>query len=1015
LKLSLYVLTFFTFSVSVFGQSSFGVRILLGVGDTETTKWDGSVSASAASVSRLEPWRFEQTDSISGTDWKISTHPIKLFLGGIFVTNVAKAKSLIVANGIVAQLTDVGDNAELQVNTAQGSFSFRASDIQYGVAKSLLNGRVLVDRVPATRQITNTKDEEDYPASAVDRTGTVWIAYIQFRHAKNHDKLRADMTTAPSDLEQYRTPTGGDQILVRKYAGGVWSEPIEITTPGLDLYRPAIAIDGKNRPWVFWSQNTGNNFDVHARVIEGGKPGAHVQISHEAGSDIDPVAVADSEGGLWVAWQGWRHGRAAIYASKQYGYSFGAPQKVSNSDANEWNPAIAADSKGGVAVAWDSYRNGNYDVYFKTEKGGWWSAEKPVAATPRYEAYPSIAYDAQGRLWVAYEEGGIAWGKDYGATKTQGTAVYQGRIIRLRGFEPDGRVVETAGDLGAVLPGKAESAVSSVWGVQRDAEDVDFHANASAVRKSSAEPDNTVAAYNNYPRLTIDATGRTWLAFRSVNPVWWGPVGSVWFEYLTSYDGQKWSAPAFLTHSDNLLDNRPALAPLGSGKMLVVGSSDKRSQYELAGKYVDGYPAAVMKDLLGAESPAIKSGAYLPLYMNVSIPADPYNNDLWANEIQVSPAKVSFSTTAARQAVTVTTTHDLTDSAAVAKLRAYRAPDTNLRIVRGEFHRHSEVSFDGGSDGSTLDQYRYILDAGNLDWVGCCDHDNGLGREYTWWRAQKFTDIFNSPGVFANMFNYERSVSYPEGHRNVLFAQRGIRTLPRLPITKPDEPGHAPDTQMLYAYLKHFNGIVASHTSATQMGTDWRDNDPDVEPIVEIFQGMRQNYEMPEAPRGINEKDAIGGWRPKGFVSNALQMGYKFGFQASSDHISTHMSYCNIYVKDVTRESVLDALRKRHVYGATDNILADVRSGVHMMGDTFTVSTPPTIKVHLEGTQPFAKVSIIKDNKYVYSVSPGQSAVDFQWRDNAPEPGKQSYYYVRGEQTNGELVWVSPMWITYSR
>ena len=28
-------------------------------------------------------------------------------------------------------------------------------------------------------------------------------------------------------------------------------------------------------------------------------------------------------------------------------------------------------------------------------------------------------------------------------------------------------------------------------------------------------------------------------------------------------------------------------------------------------------------------------------------------------------------------------------------------------------------------------------------------------------------------------------------------------------------------------------------------------------------------------------------------------------------------------------------------------------------------------------------------------------------------PGKTAYYYVRGEQEDGELVWASPMWITY--
>ena len=181
----------------------------------------------------------------------------------------------------------------------------------------------------------------------------------------------------------------------------------------------------------------------------------------------------------------------------------------------------------------------------------------------------------------------------------------------------------------------------------------------------------------------------------------------------------------------------------------------------------------------------------------------------------------------------------------------------------------------------------------------------------------------------------------------------GVRTLPRLPITTEEFQGHAPDTQMLYAYLKHFDGVTASHTSATSMGTDWRDNDPDREPVVEIYQGDRQNYEMPDAPRSNNEKDSIGGWKPKGFVSLALQKGYKLGFQASSDHISTHMSYCNLLVKDTSRASILDAFKKRHVYGATDDILAEVRSGKYMMGDVFSTSAPPSISVHLSGTAPF--------------------------------------------------------------
>ena len=231
-----------------------------------------------------------------------------------------------------------------------------------------------------------------------------------------------------------------------------------------------------------------------------------------------------------------------------------------------------------------------------------------------------------------------------------------------------------------------------------------------------------------------------------------------------------------------------------------------------------------------------------------------------------------------------------------------------------------------------------MIDAARMDWVGCCDHDNGDGREYSWWISQKLTDIFYTPGKFIPMFSYERSVAYPEGHRNVIFAQRGIRPLPRLPITADDNKGHAPDTQMLYPYLKHFNGIAASHTSATAMGTDWRDNDPAGRAGGRDLSGRPAEYEMPDAPRSNNEKDSIGGSRPKGYVNLALDKGYKLGFQASSDHISTHMSYCNVYAKDTSREAVLEAFKKRHAMERPDDILAEVHSGDNMMGDAFTTS-----------------------------------------------------------------------------
>jgi hypothetical protein len=81
------------------------------------------------------------------------------------------------------------------------------------------------------------------------------------------------------------------------------------------------------------------------------------------------------------------------------------------------------------------------------------------------------------------------------------------------------------------------------------------------------------------------------------------------------------------------------------------------------------------------------------------------------------------------------------------------------------------------------------------------------------------------------------------------------------------------------------------------------------------------------------------------------------------------------------------------------------------MGEEFTVKGAPTITCKLIGTDAFAKVTLIKDNVEFPIEAPKERSVSVTWTDPKPETGKTSYYYLRGEQANGELVWVSPMWI----
>jgi hypothetical protein len=456
---------------------------------------------------------------------------------------------------------------------------------------------------------------------------------------------------------------------------------------------------------------------------------------------------------------------------------------------------------------------------------------------------------------------------------------------------------------------------------------------------------------------------------------------------MVYFDGSQWHGPGVLGFTDAVSDNRPSMIALGPGRLLIAHSSDHRLN-PLA-------PGSPQSD---------------------GVSSDIFQSDLVVARTQQSPQLQKIGMVTADPP----DPQAASESAAAMLNQSYR-PTVNgqrLQLLRGDFHRHTEISFDGRNDGPLVDAYRYYIDTAALNWAGCCDHDNGEAREYTWWLTQKFTDAYSLGSKFVPMYYYERSVSYPEGHRNVMFAQRGVRTLPRLPVTAPDSPATpAPDTTMLYGYLHFFTGISAPHTSATDQGTDWRNSDPLVEPFVEIYQGDRQDYEMPGAPRANTSTDSISGYESAGYVSNALGKGVQLGFEASSDHISTHISYTNIWVTTPTRAGILDAVKKRRMYGSTDDILADFRSGAHFMGESFTTTSPPVFTVRLWGTAPFQSVVVVKDNNVVYSTS-GDRIVSFTWQDTAAQKGKTSYYYVRGVQQaqpgqiGGQVVWVSPMWVT---
>lgn len=959
---------------SAAGAAPLAVLIELGVKDASVRDWSGRAIFKGARLLKREGYRFRAGDRLLPPNaWKASSHrAIRVPKGSPAISKMEP----IVSVGIVHHVDKIEPQAKLIIEPANeklGRTEVALVDISAGQVKELWNGAARVRLLTTATSVADGKTEDDFPAAAYHPDGSLWIAHVSYTVKEDDRRIEPPMLTeAPADFKKFYTPEPGDQLFVRHLRNGAWGPAIPVTPPGQDLARCAIGVTAGKQLVVAYSARRNGNFDLFFRTATWREADDDQEpaliwsreecLTSNPGQDINPVMCNDRDGNLWLACQSWIDGQGCIsvFAYKQGKWATRALLK-GKAGENCWHPAIAADDSGKVAVAFDVYRDGDYDIKVAIfDEANSKRLLRDVAATDRAEMRPSVAFQGR-RLFIAFEEGPPRWGKDYGAQSVHaGNPLYNERSVRVVCLNVDGTRLKPA----AELP-------TSTYDPPRLPFD-----------PSKTHKYETTTRYA-YPRLGTDMKGRLWLACRqNFGSRYSSHPGSYWLTFVRRLDGDHWTEPIEVHHSDGLLDHRPALLPHPAGGVAVVHNTDGRYTTP---EVIDNQIYHSVIDLPGGGAP---------------------------------PRLVA-------DAIKPKTIHDdvVRESRAVRAIRGYRIDHAgkSYRILRGEYHRHTEISWDGGADGSLEDMFRYAIDAADMDWIGNGDHDNGAGREYSWWLTQKFTDAFLSPDAFVPMFSYERSVAYPHGHRNVMFAQRGVRTLPRLaPPGGEKSPGgvHADDTKMLYRYLKEHRGICAVHTSATGMGTDWRDNDPAVEPIVEIYQGDRMSYEHEGAPRaGFDPQTGklpanVAGWYPRGFIDLALKKGYRLGFQASSDHWSTHISYFMVLAERFDRQGILDAIRKRHVYGATDNIIVDVRCGPFIMGDEFKTRVPPRLDIHVVGANDLAKIDILRDSEVIDTLRPEGQGYATAWTDPRPRAGLH-YYYVRVVQRDGEIAWGTPLWVHF--
>ncbi len=496
------------------------VRILVGVGDRQVQPWDGRVSVDQGEVVDVEGYRFRKGDELTDRGgWKARSHIIRKVAAKKAAIAKVKGKTpgpstvgpTVAPNGVIVTLKSPTDAAlTLTFDGNRGTVKIPLAELADGSTHAYHDGKVVAQRVPPSAAVLEGDSQDDFPAAVADDQGGVWVAYV------HHEPLGAEIlesyTERPKSFENLAPKTGGDQLRLLRFAAGKPSTSIDVTLAGRDVWRPAVAVDGKGKVVVAWSEKPAGtgNWDLYERTYD---PAAKRLVRDPSAHDGTPAPIPKwslataPDGKVWMTWQAWNEG-AGQHHPRAARRTRRGPLRIERGGGQRVVAgACRSTSRGGSTSPTTATRAGNYDVWLRTLQPDGRAVVRtvPVARTPKYEARPSLAIDPSGRVWVAYEERTENWGKD------------AENLVEGRGLDP----LSTSRRAGPLRRWRAACSERPTRSAQAPADD---------------------RSMNSFPRLACDRSGRLWLAFRHRLEAIWGNqavmvVGGVWVEYATTLAG----------------------------------------------------------------------------------------------------------------------------------------------------------------------------------------------------------------------------------------------------------------------------------------------------------------------------------------------------------------------------------------------------------------------------------------------------------------------------------------------
>ena len=236
-------------SVAAQAQSSShpvrALNIVFGIKDQKATRWDGSVTISKGEIVKLRGHHFAKEDRIGPDHSWVAGSTAWIESGpGIHTHGLSYPYPTRVIPIGVTVYYRAAEDAELNVKTENGDLSFRISDVPVSGPLHPFRTQIEIFRVPPVEHFTEEEPEDDYPSIAVGSNGSVGLAWIGYRNE-------------------------ADEVYFRQSNSGSWSPPVKVTERPGDLYGTDIAIDGRGRFWVVWSERSDRDWHLKVRSLDG--------------------------------------------------------------------------------------------------------------------------------------------------------------------------------------------------------------------------------------------------------------------------------------------------------------------------------------------------------------------------------------------------------------------------------------------------------------------------------------------------------------------------------------------------------------------------------------------------------------------------------------------------------------------------------------------------------------------------------------------------------------------------